>query len=113
VNLDNTIYGSFAEIGAGQEAGWSCRSRRSRRSRVMDVPDPCRLNASPLDHWIDMLLAASQHPAGASRRSSKSRGCLQRSLKILQGSCLRDLRDPQNEETMNRSNNPKAWFLVG
>ena len=89
------------------------RSRRSRRSRVMDVPDPCRLNASPLDHWIDMLLAASQHPAGASRRSSKSRGCLQRSLKILQGSCLRDLRDPQNEETMNRSNNPKAWFLVG
>lgn len=28
VNLDSTIYGSFAEIGAGQEAGWSCRSRR-------------------------------------------------------------------------------------
>ena len=33
MNLDNTIYGSFAEIGAGQEAGWSCRSH-SRRAFV-------------------------------------------------------------------------------
>ena len=59
MNLDNTIYGSFAEIGAGQEAGWSCRSRRSRRS-LADQTTPVGLSCHFLSEMSQIVARNSK-----------------------------------------------------